>query len=235
MTISLTPEKINKFLEFEKQFKLALKYTIRQVVKLVGMLIAYSVAIPLGMLYTRVIERNKANAWNFDSYMTLSDTAFEDINWWKLNLHKSSPVNRGTPSISLTTDASFVGWGAEFNGQSTGGNWSLSELETANINFLELQAVYLGLGCFLEEFYDKHVKIFSDNSTAVAYINNFGGTKSMSCNFKARQIWELVISKHIWITAVHLPGVDNVTADKESRIIRDETEWSLNSIFFYKI
>jgi hypothetical protein len=69
LTISLTPEKINKFLEFEKQFKLAKKYTIRQVAKLVGMLIAYSVAIPLGMLYTRVIERNKANAWNFDSYM----------------------------------------------------------------------------------------------------------------------------------------------------------------------
>jgi hypothetical protein len=70
LTISLTPE---------KQFKLAKKYTIRQVAKLVGMLIAYSVAIPLGMLYTRVIERNKAdalkvNAWHFDSYMTLSDT-----------------------------------------------------------------------------------------------------------------------------------------------------------------
>jgi hypothetical protein len=60
---------------------------------------------------------------------------------------------------------------------------SLSELETANINFLELQTVYLGLGCFLEELYDKHVKICSDNSTAVAYINNFGGTKYMSCNF----------------------------------------------------
>jgi hypothetical protein len=80
----------------------------------------------------------------------------------------------------IFTDASFVGWGTEFNGQSTGGNWSLSELETANINFLELQTVYLGLGCFLEELYDKHVKICSDNSTAVAYINNFGGTKYMS-------------------------------------------------------
>jgi ribonuclease HI len=231
LTISLTPE---------KQFKLAKKDTIRQVAKLVGMLIAYSVAIPLGMLYTRVIERNKAdalkvNAWHFDSYMTLSDTAFGDINWWKLNLHRSSPVNRGTPTVTLTTDASFVGWGAEFNGQSTGGNWSLSELETANINFLELQAVYLGLGCFLEELSDKNVKIFSDNSTAIVYINNFGGTKSMSCNFKARQIWEMVISKHIWITAVHLPGVDTVTVDKESRIVRDETEWSLNSICFYKI
>ena len=42
-------------------------------------------------------------------------------------LHQSSPVNRGTPSVTMTTDASFVGWGAEFNGQSTGGNWSLSE------------------------------------------------------------------------------------------------------------
>jgi hypothetical protein len=115
----------------------------------------------------------------FINFFRSERDCLEDINWWKLNLHKSSPVNRGTPSISLTTDASFVGWGAEFNGQSTGGNWSLSELETANINFLELQAVYLGLGCFLEEFYDKHVKIFSDNSTAVAYINNFGGTKSI--------------------------------------------------------
>lgn len=165
-------------MKFEKQFKLAKKYTFRQVAKLVGMLIAYSVAIPLGMLYTRVIEHNKAdalkvNAWHFDSYMTLSDTAFEDINWWKLNLHKSSPVNRGTPTVTLTADVSFVGWGAEFNGQSTGGNWSLSELETANNYFLELQAVYLGLGCFLEELSDKNVKIFSDNSTAIVYINNF--------------------------------------------------------------
>lgn len=45
----------------------------------------------------------------------------------------------------------------------------------------------------------------------------------------------MIISKHIWITAVHLPGVDTVTVDKESIIVRDETEWSLNSICFYKI
>lgn len=44
----------------------------------------------------------------------------------------------------------------------------------------------------------------------------------------------MIISKHIWITAVHLPGVDTVTVDKESIIVRDETEWSLNSICFYK-
>ena len=55
------------------------------------------------------------------------------------------------------------------------------------------------------------------------------------CNLKARQIWELVYSSNMWITAVYLPGVENCTADRESRIVRDETEWSINSELFNKI
>lgn len=57
----------------------------------------------------------------------------------------------------------------------------------------------------------------------------------MKCNSKARDIWELAVSNNIWITAVHLPGVENFTADRESRKIRDETEWSLNDSLFNKI
>jgi hypothetical protein len=37
------------------------------------------------------------------------------------------------------------------------------------------------------------------NILAVAYLNNFGGTKSMKCNSKARDIWELAVSNRIWI------------------------------------
>jgi hypothetical protein len=37
------------------------------------------------------------------------------------------------------------------------------------------------------------------------------------------------------VTAVHLPGVENLTADRESRKIRDETDWSLNDSLFNKI
>jgi hypothetical protein len=89
--------------------------------------------------------------------------------------------------------------------------------------------------CFLRYLCHKHIKILCDNATAVAYLNNFGGTKSMKCNSKARDIWELAVSNRIWITAVHLPGVENLTADRESRKIRDETEWSLNDSLFNKI
>jgi hypothetical protein len=45
-------------------------------------LIAYSVAIPLGLLYTRILEREKIDAlrlnkWNFDAKMMLSNECFE--------------------------------------------------------------------------------------------------------------------------------------------------------------
>lgn len=55
-----------------------------------------------------------------------------------------------------------------------------------------------------------------------------GGTKSEICNFKGREIWLLADKNNIWLLAVHVPGVDNIIADKESRLKRDETEWMLN-------
>ena len=39
----------------------------------------------------------------------------------------------------------------------------------------------------------------------------------------------------MWLSAIHLPGVENVIADRESRLIRDETEWSLNNDLFHKL
>lgn len=76
--------------------------------------------------------------------MMLSNECFEDINWWKMHLHLSAPVQREPPTVTITTDASFTGWGVEFKEHSTGGHWSVAELDEANsIIFLELQAIYL--------------------------------------------------------------------------------------------
>ncbi|CAC5372172.1 unnamed protein product [Mytilus coruscus] len=113
--------------------------------------------------------------------MHLSSAALEDIDWWCVNISNSSaPVQRGSPSITLTTDASLVGWGAECLGLSTGGQWSEEELNFSNnINYLELQAVFLGMKSFLNNLAGHYVKILSDNSTTVAYINNMGGTISL--------------------------------------------------------
>ena len=53
--------------------------------------------------------------------------------------------------------------------------------------------------------------------------------------FGVLQFIYLAYDNDVWCTAVHLPGIDNITADRESRLVCDETEWMLNKTIFQKI
>lgn len=75
------------------------------------------------------------------------------------------------------------------------------------------------------------MKLHVDNSTVVACINNFESTQSVIIN-------ELVISIRLQYLSFRCPffkGSLNALADLESRKIRDDTEWILNSELFLKI
>ena len=45
-------------------------------------------------------------------------------------------------------------------------------------------------------------------------------------------MWEWCIEKDLWISVVHLPGVQNVIANTKSRVFDDETEWMLDQEIF---
>jgi len=80
-----------------------------------------------------------------------------------------------------------------------------------------------------------HVKILSDNITTVHAINKMGTSHSNNCNQVANEIWDLAISKDIWISATHLPGKYNVEADEESRKKDTQLEWKLSEQWFIKL
>ena len=61
-----------------------------------------------------------------------------------------------------------------------------------------------------------------------------GGTKE-ACYRISRTIWEWCIERKIWLSACHLPGVDNTEADRESRLNHDNTEWKLNPLYFHTL
>ena len=82
---------------------------------------------------------------------------------------------------------------------------------------------------------DVHIRVQLDNTTAVAYINNFGGCKARSCNTLAKEIWGWCIETRIWLSASHIAGVDNTRADGESRLFSDNTEWMLNTKIFKQV
>ena len=75
-------------------------------------------------------------------------------------------------------------------------------------------AVKLSLMSLLADKTHCHVRIMSDNTTVVCYINDGGGggSKSVECHRLAKNIWSCAIARNIWLSAAHVPGVRNVSS-----------------------
>ena len=86
----------------------------------------------------------------------------------------------------IYTDASESGWGAH-DGITSIGAWFDNEIHH-QINVLELITIELALKVFLKDSNKKHVRIISDNTTAVTYINKQVGIKLHSSNEIAKWI-----------------------------------------------
>ena len=98
----------------------------------------------------------------------------------------------------------------------THGMWSEEE-KTEHINVLELKAAMLGVLSLCRNLHGCHIGIELDNTTAVSYINNMGGTHSFKCNQLSRQLILWCKFKRIWLSACHIAGKANVSADRYSR------------------
>ena len=87
----------------------------------------------------------------------------------------------------------------------------------------------MGLKALCSNLQNCHVRVQSDNTTAVNYINNMGGTHSPLCNAVAKSIWLWAIERNIWLSCTYLPGKENYLADSLSRDApTDHAEWMLN-------
>ena len=240
MRVTLTLQKVDKITGACTSFSnKRLRVSIRDVCRVIGLLVSSFPGVMFGPLHYRALEKDKVQALklsggNFDSYMMLSQSAIEELQWWIASLPTAYEVTHGTPDVVINTDASLSGWGGVLNDLSCGGHWSLVE-QTFHINYLELLAVLYVLQSFQTHLKNKHVRVLIDNTTAVSWITHMGTSHSDLCNRITKTIWEWCIATHIWISAAHIPGVDNVGADIESRKLRDETEWMLNRSVFSRV
>ena len=158
-----------------------------------------------------------------------------ELNWWITNVDTSHKrISHGEPELLIQTDASTHDWGGVRREHRTGGRWNQQEA-FFHINYLELLAVLLTLKALCGECANLHIRVQCDNTTAVCYINNMGGSKSPDCNSVTRQIWDYCIERNIWLSASHLPGCENTEADRESRHFNDRTEWKLESKIYHSI
>ena len=128
----------------------------------------------------------------------------------------------------LYTDASTLHWGAHAVGFRAAGSWSREE-RALSINCLELLAVIRALRADPPFWRGKRLLVASDNTTAVAYINHQGGTRSMTLMDLTYQLFGVTLDLGMTIRARHIPGRLNRTANLLSRRHQVvNTEWTLN-------
>lgn len=230
MHISLPQEKIdniqNNILEVISEHQTS----IRKIASILGKFTAYSVATKWGKLYIRNTEREKIMALrechSYEGFMSLSNTARQELQWW-LNVDEliPMPIVFPKPALTITSDASTKGWGAHTNSQSTGGLWSTEE-KANHINWLELNACFLGLQCFANNLTACTVQVKLDSMVALAYLNKQGGIIKY-LNALTFKIWSWCKQRNLWLLPSFIKGSHNVIADKKSRVFHTATEWCL--------
>ena len=166
----------------------------------------------------------------------LTQSAIEELKWWQKHLTQWNGrcLLSRSPDLIIETDASTTGWGASCQGMRTGGPWSQTERHK-HINCLELLAALLAVKSFARGRENIRIHLRMDNTTALTYINKFGGTVSQELNHLTKDLWLWCLDRNISLHATHLSGVQNVTADEESRVMKDRTDWMLCPQVFNKI
>ena len=151
-------------------------------------------------------------------------------------MFNGQPLQMPAFDMTISTDASLLGWGATWPRTTIGGRWLPAEAKY-HINLLELKAAHLALQAFFRTHTPtpRHILLQMDNSTAVAYVNKRGGTRSYSLSAEALELWVLVLQEGCWITARHIPGTSNTIADLASRQFNSYSEWTLNRDVFHQI
>ena len=241
MTLTLIHSKKATLIAKATQILASNNTTIRQVASLLGSISAALEAVPLGKLHFRGLEMDKILALkirngNFDAPCYLSQEGKRNIIWWIENLPKAfrSLLPIPKPDYIIYTDACKTGWGGHDDNTETNGIWNYNT-EDIHINILELQAIKNSLQRFLPTKNIQHVRVMTDNSTAVAHINKLGGTKSRACNYITKECWEIAQKFNSHLSASHIPGIHNSLADFKSRSYKESAEWMLDSTIFNKI
>ena len=116
-------------------------------------------------------ERKKKAGWNFDSICILVDNAQIELQWWEHNINTFNIIDENVqPNIEIFSDACLTGWGAIYNGHSTGGQWSV-EYSKSHINVLEIKGALFALKIYCKDIYKVSIQFKIDNTSTIAWVN----------------------------------------------------------------
>ena len=99
MLVCLTPEKALKLKQAATDLFNCKNPTIREVAKVLGLIVSSFPGVAYGPLHYRYLEQDKTTAlktskWNFDAKMCISSQGREELKWWIDSIESASnPIN----------------------------------------------------------------------------------------------------------------------------------------------
>lgn len=134
--------------------------------------------------------------------------------------------------MSCFADAFLIGWGAVVGASRTGGHWANEELDI--INYFELKSILFDLQALCGTCAHSHIRVHSDNTAAGACLVRCGSTK-LRLHELTEEIFSWAESRGITLSAVHITGLHNVAANRESQLRNLDLEGMLRPHFFKKL
>ena len=200
----------------------------RDLHRLLGMLVFMATLVPRGRLHLWPVQWWASTFWcqrtgNWSDRIQVPQWVLSEVAWW------SSPaVLQGLAlaiqetEVTLFTDVSSTGWGAQLRSHSAWWRWSY------HINVLEMQAVINAVRAFLPHLRPQVVHLMCDNATAVAYIRKERGTRLYTLMQLSMRLIKWCDLRAIRLVPFHLLGIRNIQEDSLSRVGQTlSTEWAM--------
>ena len=101
----------------------------------------------------------------------LDNNAQIELQSWEHNINTFNITDENVqPNIEIFSDACLTGWGATYNGHSTGRHWSVEESKS-HINVLEIKGALFALKIYCKDMYKVSIQFKIDNTSTIAWIN----------------------------------------------------------------
>ena len=207
--------------------------TARDLHRLLGMLVFMASLVRRGRLRLRPVQWWAATAWcqetgSWSDRITVPQWVLSKVAWWASPaVLQGQPLTAKETEVTLFTDASSSGWGAQLGSRSTRGQWSASR-RSWHINALRDAGRHQRCERLPASSEVPGGSLVGDNAVTVAYIKNKGGTRSRTLMQMTMRLLKWCDSKAITLVPVHLPGMHFIQADSLSRVGQTlTTEWTM--------
>ena len=214
-------KRVEKLLSIGDVFLSCVSQPVSSWLELLGVLSSIIQLVPGGRLRMRSLQLALRSQWNQVDQSQLvewSPVIHQDLSGWldRDRLVLGISLEQVSPQLKLWSDASDVGCGAHLDEEVASGLCAPEDVELS-INARELLAIERALRWFAPHLAGSSVAVFADNSTAISYLRNQGGTHSSFLNSIAQRILRWVEDLSVLISPQFIMGKHNVLADALSR------------------